>query len=1153
MDIKNFRDIWKPGKFPGLRNYLHERPKRALFTGMAGGSDASLIAELYSARPGPVVVFVPNSRRGDVLAQECATFVGEENVTIFPSRDAIPYNMKSPFGPIAEARLQVLSKILDGGKHIVVAPAVTLLQRLVPPRELFNRIVRIEPGCEISHETLANWLTELGFKRETAVQDLGTFAIRGDIFDIYPFLTDGPVRLEYWGDTVDSIRLFDIYNQRSRTTLDSVKIFPMREFLPSDEDISLALYAIREFTESRGIDPSGATHLEHSWKSLGDIEGIEWFRHWFELPEASLLSYLPQESTIMWDDVITPRQRLNEARENYVRHLERVPDIFKPLVSEPDKILDPVDETAEKMGSHTCIYLDTGHVEGEHAVYATAFGPQPLFPKNLEPLFEDLKQRDEEGYEITMLCANIGYAERFIDLTAEECPFITVAVGYLENGFVDRTNKRVLYAENQIFRRSTRPVRRRKIKAGTPLTSFDSLSPGDYVVHVDHGIAQFRGMERVKTGAVQRDCMVLQYQGSSKVYVPVEDLNKVQKYIGKDAAPPALSKLGTASWERLKDRTRRSLKEMAEELIALYAKRQYLEGIRFSPDAVWQKEFEDAFIYEETPDQNEAIKEVKKDMESTKPMDRLICGDVGFGKTEVAMRAALKAAIDGYQVAVLAPTTILAAQHYATFSERMADFPVTIETLSRFRTAAEQRKIAKKLTEGSVDIVIGTHRILSKDIQFKNLGLLIVDEEQRFGVRHKEKLKQYRYKVDVLSMTATPIPRTLHLSLLGARDLSIINTPPRNRLPVETHVLEYHDEVLKSAIENELDRGGQVYVVHNRIGKLELLRDRIELMVPRARVIIAHGQMDEKELELIMREFVAGRFDVLLSTVIIENGLDIPNVNTIIINRADIMGLSQLYQLRGRVGRSSEQAYAYLLTPPFNRLDETALRRLRALEQYTDLGSGFQIAMRDLEIRGAGNILGTRQHGFIAAVGFEMYCRLLREAVDEIKGNVPAAEHADVKVDIAVEAFIPPEYIPDGSVKVTAYQELATVNTVEELNEFEKSLADRFGPLPEQMIMLVQLVAIRLSAAQLGVARISVGADRTVHLSFEGSTEKVGEKVKEFIAGAPLSFEVISGPPVLLKATLSSESLSDMVFEIRHILEKTCGISAAVGAGIEAI
>ncbi|RPI97109.1 MAG: DEAD/DEAH box helicase, partial [Spirochaetales bacterium] len=518
-----------------------------------------------------------------------------------------------------------------------------------------------------------------------------------------------------------------------------------------------------------------------------------------------------------------------------------------------------------------------------------------------------------------------------------------------------------------MFNRGHYVAQGKKTKKSAPITSYDTLLPGDFVVHIDHGIAKFCGVKRIQTTGTHQDCMELLYQDNVKVYVPIEDFHKVRKYIGKDASAPLLSKIGTARWEKQKAKARESLREMADKLVGLYARRHYLEGIQFSADSVWQKEFEESFMFEPTPDHLTAIEQVKKDMMSSKPMDRLVCGDVGFGKTEIAMRAAFKAAMDGYQVALLAPTTILAAQHLATFSQRMANYPLRVAGLSRFQNSKEQREIVKNIQTGAIHIVIGTHRILSKDIAFHNLGLLIIDEEQRFGVIHKEKLKQYRFSVDVLSMTATPIPRTLHLSLIGIRDLSIINTPPKNRLPIETHVLEQHDEIVHGAIENELERGGQVYVVDNRIKNLPHLQDIIERAVPRARVALAHGQMEETRLETIMKEFVAGKHDVLLSTAIIESGLDIPNVNTLIVNHAEHLGLSQLYQLRGRVGRSAEQAYAYFLVKSLKHISETSLKRLRALQQYTDLGSGFQIAMRDLENRGAGTILGAEQHDVIAS------------------------------------------------------------------------------------------------------------------------------------------------------------------------------------------
>jgi transcription-repair coupling factor (superfamily II helicase) len=680
----------------------------------------------------------------------------------------------------------------------------------------------------------------------------------------------------------------------------------------------------------------------------------------------------------------------------------------------------------------------------------------------------------------------------------------------------------------------------RKRRSSIPVSGFDALSPRDFVVHEDHGIAQFLGVERVQAAGVVSDCMVLLFAENARVYVPVNDFHKVQKYIGKEAVAPALSRIGSSTWERLKSRTRDSLREMASELIDLYAKRQFMEGITFAADTMWQKEFDDAFVYEETPDQLRATQEVKADMEKKKPMDRLICGDVGFGKTEVAMRAAFKAVMSGYQVALLAPTTILAAQHYATFHERMQPFPVRIASLSRFIRPREQKTVIQKVAGGEVDILIGTHRMLSGDVKFKNLGLLIIDEEQRFGVRHKEKLKQFRHTIDVLSLTATPIPRTLHLSLVGARDLSIIATPPRNRLPVETTVSEYHDEIVKRAVENELERGGQVYFVNNRIKNLEAMKDRIAQLVPSAKAVCAHGRMNEHELEQIMKEFVAGRFDVLLSTVIIENGLDIPNVNTIIVNRADAMGLSQLYQLRGRVGRSSEQAYAFLLTPPFSEIREDSLRRLRALEQYTDLGSGFMVAMRDLEIRGAGNILGTRQHGFIAAVGFELYCRLLEEAVRAIKGEEPpAGKKPDVKLEIPLDAFIPNDYIADGASRIEVYQELSSADTIDSLAAIENSLVDRFGPLPDNVISLLLLVRIKCTAAAVGVSRVVVSGSQELSLYFEGGAATINKNVLSFMQTRERQFTVITESSlVILKTHLTSSEKTESARETLVILQK---------------
>jgi transcription-repair coupling factor (superfamily II helicase) len=1138
MAIEPLSKQWSRGTFPGISEWLGRRPQSALFTGCAGSSDAFLISSLFAASGKTVFVCVESGKQAEVLAAECVSLLGEDAVSLFPSRDAVPYNMKSPFGPVVESRYTVLSALLDGKKAVYIAPHAALVQTVALPKDLFNRIIRLNAGQEISIATLSSWLTENGFRRESMVADLGTFCIRGGIVDIYPFMTDGPVRVEFFGDVIETIREFDVFSQKTSRTRETVEIFPMKEYCLSAEAVERALSAMGAFAAGKRDLEAGFSKLSHQWKTLSDHDGIEWFLHWFAPATASVLDYLPSDAIIVWDDLLPPPRRLDECVQNYERHLERVPDAFSAFVSSPDKLLVPTQDAVEGLTLFSRVFVGTA--EGVEAQWTCNCGmsEQPAFPQTMEPLVADLRSHDESGDETVVVCGNQGHAERLLELIGEQCPYVKVCTGFLQRGFVDRTNKRLYYSDVQIFNRPpTRQIVHKRMRQGQPLPSYDALSPGDFVVHVDHGIGRFLGVEHIVAGGAGRDCMLIAYQNSAKLSVPVEDFHKVQKYIGKESVVPALSKLGSESWERLKARTKESLREMAQELIELYAKRQYYEGIQFSKDTMWQKEFEDSFVYDETPDQARAIAEVKKDMESKKPMDRLVCGDVGFGKTEVAMRAAFKAVMDGYQVALLAPTTILTAQHYATLVERMANFPVRVAMLSRFLSAKEQKEVVARVKEGTVDILVGTHRILSQDIIFKNLGLLIIDEEQRFGVRHKERLKHFRYKVDVLSMTATPIPRTLHLSLIGARDLSIINTPPRNRLPIETHVLEYHEEIFKTAIENELDRGGQTYVVHNRIQTLGSIRDTIESLVPKARVVCAHGQMHESELARIMKEFIAGRFDVLVSTVIIENGLDIPNVNTILVNRADTMGLSQLYQLRGRVGRSSEQAYAYFLAPSFREASEISLRRLRVLEQYTDLGSGFQIAMRDLEIRGAGNILGVHQHGFIAAVGFELYCRLLEETVKELRGEKqPLVKDKEVTLDVPLDAYIPTDYVEDGTARISVYQELSGAGSIADVDEVERELADRFGPMPKSVIALLLLMRIKVLARALGCVKVTIAQDGGLALSFEGEDAAVRERIGKIVSASKRQFEIISGPPVMLRTQLHAAAVEDRAIETRELL-----------------
>ena len=733
MTIEPFSRQWSSPYLPAVRQWLTAGPHNTLVNGIAGSGDALLISDLFAASGRPVFVFTESGKKAEVLCDECATFIGEENVASFPSRDAVPYNLKSPFGPTVETRFRVLAELLEGRKKVCIAPHTVLCQKIVPPKTLFNRIIRLKTGGEVPPDKLCRWLTEIGFRRENQVSDIGTYCLRGGIVDLYPFLADNPVRIEYWGDTIDSIREFDVFTQKSLLSRTGIEIFPMREFCVSDSDSASALEKMAAAAKERGGDPLTVHRFEHQWKATADFEGAEWFMHWFGFPSASIFDYCPPETIVVWDDCIPPSRRVDETLQNYQRHLARVPEAVAPFVSRPHELLLRQQAIETLLNSYDTVFCGT--IEAPHSCTPLDVdcSEQPRLPRALDQLCAAIKTYHDDGFRCVVLSPNMGRAERIQELFADTCPFTEIALGFLNCGIIIKKLRCLLISENQLFDHTERPVKIKKRRSSTPITGFDALSPQDFVVHEDHGIAKFLGVERVQAGGVVSDCMVLLFADKARVYVPIGDFHKVQKYIGKEAATPSLSTIGTASWDRLKTRTRESLREMASELINLYAKRQFLEGIAFAADTMWQKEFEDAFVYEETPDQLRATREVKADMEMKKPMDRLICGDVGFGKTEVAMRAAFKAVMSGYQVALLAPTTILAAQHYATLSERMQPFPVRIASLSRFLRPKDQKTVVQRTSAGEVDILIGTHRILSGDVKFKNLGLLVIDEEQRFG------------------------------------------------------------------------------------------------------------------------------------------------------------------------------------------------------------------------------------------------------------------------------------------------------------------------------------------------------------------------------------------------------------------------------------
>jgi len=831
---------------------------------------------------------------------------------------------------------------------------------------------------------------------------------------------------------------------------------------------------------------------------------LEWLASLFELPQTTILDYLPFDCVVFLDEPPFIQNELDLIRTE-TEHLFGGAEKREEAVPEPEVLFDNLESFLARVCQFQVVEnLSLG--EEKESIKLGMTEPE-VFGGNLDLLRSAIRDHKTQGQKVYIFCDNPGQRDRLSELLDHEAEGVNLEVGLLNSGFSFPQIDLVCLTDHQIFSRYLRRRRKRRFNEGIALSSYSALSVGDFVVHIDFGIGKYAGLESLLVDQRKRECLRLLYQGGDKLYVPIEEFNRVHKFVGKEGAP-TLSKLGGTSWEKLKKRTQKAIQDMAEELIELYAERKAKPGFAFSPDSLWQRELEASFIYEETPDQLSAIQAIKEDLEKKIPADRLICGDVGYGKTEVAIRAAFKCVMDGKQVAILVPTTILAQQHLVTFSERLMEYPVKVEMLSRFRSRKEQKQIIQNLKEGRVDVVVGTHRLLSRDIEFKDLGLVIIDEEQRFGVTHKEKLKKLRRLVDVLTLTATPIPRTLQLSLFGARDMSVINTPPKDRLPIYTQIVKFDKELIAEAILREVDRGGQVYFVHNRVQTIEAMYRFLKDLLPQVRIAIAHGQMDERLLEKVMLEFLDHRYDCLLVTSIIESGIDIPTVNTIIMNRADRFGLAQLYQLRGRVGRSGTKAYAYLLIPKVRLLNPTARKRLKALEQFTQLGSGFHLALRDLEIRGAGNLLGPQQHGFIEEVGFDLYCRLLEEAVRELKGEkIP--KRPEVKMEFDLDIYLPDFYIPDSHQRVEIYRKLSEAESVEEVDVIEAELSDRFGKPKKEVKDLLEFTCAKICASAKRISRVSLKKD-ILMLEFLPD-KKMGKKEIERLSQKirlPLEFKV---------------------------------------------
>jgi transcription-repair coupling factor (superfamily II helicase) len=1014
----------------------------------------------------PVILAVPTSTEAERLSHDLAAYLGDDEVELFPAWETLPFERVSPGVETMGRRLRTMWRLRDRERApaVVVASVRALVQRLGPHVEDLEPII-VRPQQRLDRDALVNDLAGAGYRREPMVEHRGEFAVRGSIVDVFPSTADRPVRIDLWGDEVDRLAEFSVQDQRSVDPLDEVAIFPCRELLPSKE--------VRERAERLvGLEPWG----REQWEKLANglhFDGMESWLPWRAPGEHVLFDVVGDDAQIL---LAEPRRMRDRAADLLAEEADLAATLavtwgavdadgavehdFPPLHLDLDQLLShtkaPVWHLVNVPDSP-----DTPAIAGS--------GWDPVVGDGTT-LFQRLVGLQRDGYRIVVGADGEGSATRVRELLSSEGISAEVVVCPLERGCVLREVKLALLAEPDLTgrRRAHRKARPRRRDAEG---FFDDLKTGDFVVHHQHGVARYGGMVKRAIGGVERDYLLLEYKGDDKLYVPSDQIDAVRHYTGGEN--PTLNRLGGEGWQKTKARVRAAVSEIAQELVVLYQTRQQVEGHAFPPDTPWQHELEDAFPYQETPDQLKAIAEVKSDMEEQSPMDRLVCGDVGFGKTEVAIRAAFKAVQDGMQVAVLVPTTLLAQQHFQTFSDRFSAYPVRVEVLSRFLTPGQARKVGKGLASGEVDIVIGTHRLLSQDVQFKNLGLLVVDEEQRFGVSHKEAIKKLRTGVDVLTLTATPIPRTLEMSLTGIRDLTLLNTPPAERQPILTYVGEYDDRAVAEAIRRELLREGQVFFVHNRVQDIEHVAARIRDLVPEARTAVAHGQMDEGSLEKVVLDFWEGSYDVLVCTTIIESGIDMPTVNTLVVDRADLLGLGQLHQLRGRVGRAGQRAYAYLFHPQDRVLTEEAYERLKTIGEATDLGSGFKIAMRDLEIRGAGNLLGTGQSGHVAAVGYDLYCQMVSEVVAELKGQKPK-EPAEIKLDLPLDANLPKEYVGKEELRLEAYRRLAAVEADSQVDDVRSEWEDRYGPIPDEAAALLDVARLRAECSRLGLREVNV-------------------------------------------------------------------------------
>ena len=1167
-------------------------------SGVTDSQKVHVMHELSKDNPWRLVVTYDDTRAKEIF-DDFSYF--EPNTWLYPARDLLFYSSDIHGNLLTRQRMQVFKHLLEDEGGVVVTTVDGLMDHLLPLSRIKESCLNIMVGQTLDMEEIKHLLTGMGYERMGQVDGMGQFSVRGGILDVFPLTEEVPVRIELWGDEVDSIRSFDAESQRSIQQMDEVTIYPAAELILTKEHIEegiLRLEADEKKQEKAFRDQKKPEEAQRIRRAVGEL--VESLKEGFDVQTLdAYILYFCRDTVSFLDYMKEVGAKVTLVSSGVARKTaeKKQTSGLALILDEPQRMKEKAETVETEFRESMSHRLEQGYIlpgqadllfssktvladcHTPHSIFMTGLdqrlpGMTPkakysLTGKNLnsyqnsfEILIKDLTKWKKDGYRVVLLSASRTRASRLAgdlreyDLRAF-CPEdaghpvapgeIMVTYGKLHKGFEYPLIKFVVITEGDMFGVEKRKKKRKKYNyEGKKISSFSELSVGDYVVHESHGLGIYKGIEKIEQDHVIKDYIKVEYGDGGNLYLPATRLEGIQKYAGADAKVPKLNKLGGTEWTKTKTKVRTAVREIAKELVELYAARQDAEGFQYGPDTVWQKEFEEMFPYDETDDQLTAIDDTKRDMESKKIMDRLICGDVGYGKTEIALRAAFKAVQEEKQVVYLVPTTILAQQIYNTFVQRMKDFPVRVDMMSRFRTPGEMKKTVEGLKKGYVDIIVGTHRVLSKDVQFKNLGLLIVDEEQRFGVTHKEKIKQMKQNVDVLTLTATPIPRTLHMSLIGIRDMSVLEEPPVDRVPIQTYVMEYNDEMIREAIHRELGRGGQVYYVYNRVNNIDEVANHVASLVPDANVAFAHGQMNEHQLEKIMLDFINGDIDVLVSTTIIETGLDIPNANTMIIQDADRLGLSQLYQIRGRIGRSNRTSFAFLMYKRDKMLKEDAEKRLQAIREFTELGSGIKIAMRDLEIRGAGNILGAEQHGHMEAVGYDLYCKMLNEAVIALKGGQEEEETFETVVDCDIDAFIPDGYIKNEYLKLDVYKRISAIETDDEYMDMQDELIDRFGDIPKSVDNLLRVAELKAMAHRAYVTEVDINTQE-IRIELYPKAKLDVTKIPALIAEYKTALRFAQGgeKPVLFyqEKGKKNKNCEPMIEKAKEILGKLGGLA----------